>query len=737
MRSRGSPSPCPTVTIGILNSRYNHFTFVKLLSVLLILFLLIACQPVAGLDGPIPIPPNIQAPTDPDGDGKYEDLNGNLRKDFADVVLFFNQMTWIAANEPIVAFDFNGNGRIDFADVVSLFNELGSSPPTPRVIISATVAPSDEDRSLRGDGVNLTIPGGTLNQTSSVRVATVASPPAPPEGTSNLTVFDVTVGTQVRFMPGLAIEIPYTPAMIPPGTSPARVIQGIRWDEGTGAWRLIPTAVDTARGVVVLETDHLCVLGYTAKLAPAPVTEIWVDDFVIHYDPSDNMAIQEAWKGSPDVAGEYPDINTAYRLASYVGIFLEEANTTFVKQQGFKKPVRSRFSFDNKIHVYVGDYYETSWNQFTKTITVSRTPFTYGPGAKYRLAAEMRHEFFHAVQNAYVSTGWMHKNRWWTEATAEYAGNLGSSVDPAYPLDDSFYSKPLDTVNGKHEYQAAIFVGALTNSGPFRSLWEATTTGWDPDTAIQDFLKKKGQTIGTVYEDLMVDSKLVEWRSTGFPGDSNFLAIRQPVIDGAQQLADENMFDWYLPSNGMGTVSPAFRVSTSEDRVQLFEAYLSGRASLPDDTHLKHYVADGSTGKLISWGGPIPTNTSFDTRDGDIIVYTIVRGLSSGEPAYSDAILLNRPEISISPEFAEVDVGESVDFTVTVENIPSGVPLQVLDAGGNVVATGTGSGSLRFSKAFPWATDDWRCNFVVRTKVAADWYGFFYSDWISAHVKVI
>ena len=185
MRSRGSPSPCPTVTIGILNSRYNHFTFVKLLSVLLILFLLIACQPVAGLDGPIPIPPNIQAPTDPDGDGKYEDLNGNLRKDFADVVLFFNQMTWIAANEPIVAFDFNGNGRIDFADVVSLFNELGSSPtptPTAGVIISGTVAPSDQDQVLRGGGINLTIPGGALNQTSAVRVATVARPPAPPEG---------------------------------------------------------------------------------------------------------------------------------------------------------------------------------------------------------------------------------------------------------------------------------------------------------------------------------------------------------------------------------------------------------------------------------------------------------------------------------------------------------------------------------------------------------------------------
>jgi PKD repeat protein len=40
------------------------------------------------------------------------------------VVLYFNQMTWIAANEPLSAFDYNGNGRIDFAGVVWLFNHL-------------------------------------------------------------------------------------------------------------------------------------------------------------------------------------------------------------------------------------------------------------------------------------------------------------------------------------------------------------------------------------------------------------------------------------------------------------------------------------------------------------------------------------------------------------------------------------------------------------------------------------
>src|SRR5665647_3449668 len=56
--------------------------------------------------------------------GKFDDVNGNGRKDFADVVLYFNQMDWIGRNEPVEGFDYNGNRRIDFADVVWLFNNL-------------------------------------------------------------------------------------------------------------------------------------------------------------------------------------------------------------------------------------------------------------------------------------------------------------------------------------------------------------------------------------------------------------------------------------------------------------------------------------------------------------------------------------------------------------------------------------------------------------------------------------
>jgi PKD repeat protein len=71
-----------------------------------------------------PLPGFDIPPTDPDGDGLYEDLNGNGGLDFNDVVQLFKYLEWIEANEPNSLFDFNGNGRLDFADIVQLFKEV-------------------------------------------------------------------------------------------------------------------------------------------------------------------------------------------------------------------------------------------------------------------------------------------------------------------------------------------------------------------------------------------------------------------------------------------------------------------------------------------------------------------------------------------------------------------------------------------------------------------------------------
>ena len=75
----------------------------------------------------IALPGQTNPPTDPDHDGLYEDLNGNGRIDYGDLQLYFTDMAWLAANEPLAFFDYNGNGRIDYGDIQTLFIELGGS----------------------------------------------------------------------------------------------------------------------------------------------------------------------------------------------------------------------------------------------------------------------------------------------------------------------------------------------------------------------------------------------------------------------------------------------------------------------------------------------------------------------------------------------------------------------------------------------------------------------------------
>ncbi|NMB79988.1 MAG: hypothetical protein GYA23_12945 [Methanomicrobiales archaeon] len=85
---------------------------------------LMRVDPASTEPGVVALPQTSAAPTDPDKDGRYEDLNGNGEMDFNDVVLYFTHIDWIADNEPTGAFDFNGNGGIDFQDIVNLFREL-------------------------------------------------------------------------------------------------------------------------------------------------------------------------------------------------------------------------------------------------------------------------------------------------------------------------------------------------------------------------------------------------------------------------------------------------------------------------------------------------------------------------------------------------------------------------------------------------------------------------------------
>ena len=76
-------------------------------------------------------------PGDLDGDGLYEDINGNGNKDINDFALFFYYLEWAVNNEPIASFDFNHNGRLDFADIVELYGNLPDYAKTSSAIADA------------------------------------------------------------------------------------------------------------------------------------------------------------------------------------------------------------------------------------------------------------------------------------------------------------------------------------------------------------------------------------------------------------------------------------------------------------------------------------------------------------------------------------------------------------------------------------------------------------------------
>ena len=71
-----------------------------------------------------PFPGLSNLPTDIDADGIYEDINGNARLDYNDLIIFFQNLAWAKINEPIRAFDLNNNEQIDYNDVILLFNKI-------------------------------------------------------------------------------------------------------------------------------------------------------------------------------------------------------------------------------------------------------------------------------------------------------------------------------------------------------------------------------------------------------------------------------------------------------------------------------------------------------------------------------------------------------------------------------------------------------------------------------------
>jgi hypothetical protein len=72
-------------------------------------------------EGPGPIGDFANAPTDPDGDGLYEDVNGDGDVNVGDAQALFANTDDPVVQNNVAAFDFNGDGSVNVGDAQALF----------------------------------------------------------------------------------------------------------------------------------------------------------------------------------------------------------------------------------------------------------------------------------------------------------------------------------------------------------------------------------------------------------------------------------------------------------------------------------------------------------------------------------------------------------------------------------------------------------------------------------------
>jgi hypothetical protein len=77
-------------------------------------------------DGPGPVGDFENAPTDPDGDGLYEDVNGDGTVNVGDAQALFGNVDDSVVQNNVAAFDFNGDGTVNVGDAQALFAETST-----------------------------------------------------------------------------------------------------------------------------------------------------------------------------------------------------------------------------------------------------------------------------------------------------------------------------------------------------------------------------------------------------------------------------------------------------------------------------------------------------------------------------------------------------------------------------------------------------------------------------------
>ncbi|MDD5122533.1 MAG: hypothetical protein PHX97_04015 [Dehalococcoidales bacterium] len=251
------------------------------------------------------------------------------------------------------------------------------------------------------------------------------------------------------------------------------------YDEEYEAWQEVDFEVSKSNSSVSVKTSHLSlwsIFGFEDDYVTSTLP-----GFTIYFNKEINApAIGSVSSGEP-----------IYEYAAIVRTGLYDASKAY-SGLNLKMPDHTRVYIDQ----WDSDK-EAEWGWFSKNIEI---PVTYIDEQELHMVSA--HELFHAVQNQYVTFATMAANRWFMEATADYAAaHVATSYGLKESLPYSYLRTGISSSSTFHMYQTAHFIKFLVDNGySFKGLFEVVMNGSGNALAnLNTYISSKGGSLPELY----------------------------------------------------------------------------------------------------------------------------------------------------------------------------------------------------------------------------------------------
>ncbi len=349
-----------------------------------------------------------------------------------------------------------------------------------------TIQSPEHETVISQKNVTVVVPAGTVPQDSPVSIREVtAKPEGDYSGLKALGAYEITIGDQLIFQNPLEIQIQYDTADLRKDVPAQDQFFVAYLDETVQRWVETDFTLDETGSKVIISADHLT---------------IWAlfgleDGVAVSYAPHFKIYFNEKLN-APLLSDKPSGAGLIFDFASQVRAALADAYDRYAAGQGTSN---TGFKLPEQTQVYIDDWgveKTAEWGWFSKNIEI---PTSYSD--LQELNQDSAHELFHAAQNQYMRVPTMLANRWWMEATADYAAaRVGTSNGLKTNMGLDFIKKPLDDGDTKHMYRVSHFIDYLVSQGvDFKDLFEATISAGDPIRGMEDHLRSAGLALDELY----------------------------------------------------------------------------------------------------------------------------------------------------------------------------------------------------------------------------------------------